>query len=84
MEKAWKGTIVIGFALLLGLKLIFDMAAKTSIIETEISNIPVGISLGEQAPDFEGTTLSGDTIRLSELRGKTVVLNVFQTSLTWT
>jgi thiol-disulfide isomerase/thioredoxin len=33
------------------------------------------VELGRYAPDFSLTSLSGDTVTLSDLRGKTVVLN---------
>jgi len=32
------------------------------------------VPVGEPAPDFELTSVSGETIRLSNLRGKPVVL----------
>ncbi|MBQ6373526.1 MAG: TlpA family protein disulfide reductase [Clostridia bacterium] len=35
--------------------------------------------LGEEAPDFEVTTLEGTKLRLSELRGKVVYLNIWAT-----
>jgi len=36
-----------------------------------------GTSAGQLAPDFENPTLSGNTIRLSDFRGRVVVLNLF-------
>ncbi len=77
MKKAWKLIIIIGLALLFGTKLIYDLQKDDSIAPSETSDLPVGISKGEQAPDFVGTTLNGDVIQLSDLRGKTVVINVF-------
>lgn len=38
-----------------------------------------GLNQGEQAPDFELTTLAGEPIRLSELKGKKVILNFWAT-----
>lgn len=38
-----------------------------------------GLNKGEQAPDFELTTLEGEPIRLSELQGKKVILNFWAT-----
>lgn len=38
-----------------------------------------GLNKGEQAPDFELTTLAGKPIRLSELQGKKVILNFWAT-----
>ncbi|ARF17593.1 peroxiredoxin family protein [Sporosarcina ureae] len=34
-----------------------------------------GLAKGDLAPDFELATLSGDTVKLSDYRGKTVMLN---------
>ena len=34
-----------------------------------------GLATGDLAPDFELTTLAGDTVKLSDYRGKTVMLN---------
>ena len=39
--------------------------------------LTVGTSVGNLAPDFEAPTLDGETLSLSELRGKTVLLNAF-------
>ncbi len=77
MKKAWKLIIIIGLALLFGTKLVYDLQKNDPIAPPETSDQPVGISKGEQAPDFVGTTLAGDAIQLSDLRGKTVVINVF-------
>ena len=38
-----------------------------------------GLKIGQQAPDFELTLLSGETVKLSEYRGKTVILNFWAT-----
>jgi thiol-disulfide isomerase/thioredoxin len=38
-----------------------------------------GIEPGEMAPDFELESLSGDTFKLSDLRGKKVILNFWAT-----
>lgn len=38
-----------------------------------------GLNKGEHAPDFELTTLAGEPIRLSELKGKKVILNFWAT-----
>ena len=38
-----------------------------------------GLGLGNLPPDFELTTLDGDSLTLSELKGKKVVLNFWAT-----
>lgn len=42
----------------------------------------VVISIGEPAPDFEGLTTKGETLRLSSLRGRPVVLYFFPRAFT--
>lgn len=34
-----------------------------------------GLEINEQAPDFELTTLSGETVKLSDYKGKKIILN---------
>lgn len=38
-----------------------------------------GLAKGETAPDFELTTLDGETVQLSDYRGKKVILNLWAT-----
>src|SRR5262245_36028272 len=38
-----------------------------------------GIAVGQPAPDFSAQTLDGQTVRLSDLRGKVVVLDFWAT-----
>jgi len=78
MKKVWKTLIFTAIALILvfGLYLELKPEAPTTTA-VECSDIPIGITTGERAPDFEATTLSGDTLQLSDLRGRTVVVNVF-------
>ena len=45
--------------------------------EVSIQDLPVGLAEGELAPDFSGTTLAGEEVRLSDFRGKTVLVNIF-------
>ncbi|WP_102027643.1 peroxiredoxin family protein [Salirhabdus sp. Marseille-P4669] len=47
--------------------------------EMETPNVPVGLEVGNLAPDFELTTLSGETVRLSDYRGKKVMINFWAT-----
>lgn len=46
-------------------------------VAMEDSGPDVGLEQGNQAPDFELTTLDGETVKLSDLRGKPVFLNFF-------
>lgn len=42
-----------------------------------------GIEIGKSAPDFELTKLDGTNIKLSDLKGKKVILN-FLGNVVWT
>jgi len=44
-----------------------------------IENLPVGTEVGERAPDFTGTTVDGETVRLSDFHGRIVLINDFAT-----
>ncbi|HJW89300.1 MAG TPA: redoxin domain-containing protein [Anaerolineales bacterium] len=42
-------------------------------------NVPDSPSIGKAAPDFELQNLSGESVRLSELRGRVVIINFWAT-----
>jgi len=42
-----------------------------------VEKTPIGTSIGQRAPDFQGQTLDGGIVRLSDLKGEIVVLNEF-------
>ncbi len=46
-------------------------------LDESVAALPVGTSAGERAPDFVGRTLDGQEFQLSDLQGKTVVVNIF-------
>ena len=55
-------------------------------LTTVDSTIPVedqGLEIGETPPDFELTTISGDIVKLSDMKGKKIVLNFWTTWCTW-
>ena len=56
---------------LITLALILTLAFTPALAE--------GMKAGETAPDFELTTLEGEVIRLSDLQGKVVLLNIWAT-----
>lgn len=50
--------------------------ASTTPTNEEIEDFDsIGLQVGDMAPDFELTTLDGETIKLSEFRGQRVMLN---------
>lgn len=67
---------VIATVLLLALVTVVIVQAMEP--EKPKDNLP-GIAIGEKAPDFELKTLTGDTVKLSDYRGKKVMLNFWAT-----
>jgi peroxiredoxin len=60
---------------------VYDYLLQPQSEETkvEIDDVPVVINVGEQAPNFALNTLTGEEIELTDLRGNTVVLNIWAT-----
>ncbi len=50
---------------------------KPSTIITSALQTETGLSVGDTAPDFTLQTIAGETVRLSDFRGKTVMINVW-------
>jgi peroxiredoxin len=48
-------------------------------LDTGSANAPVGVRVGQRAPDFTAHTLDGQTVSLSDYRGKVVLLNFWAT-----
>lgn len=44
-----------------------------------ISDAPIGLNVGNRAPDFEVTTIAGETLSLSDLEGQIVLVNFWGT-----
>ncbi|MGX6443348.1 redoxin domain-containing protein [Neobacillus sp. K501] len=55
-----------------------DKKAEPDQLSQETANMG-GLKVGAKAPDFELKTLSGDTIKLSDLKEKKVMLNFWAT-----
>jgi thiol-disulfide isomerase/thioredoxin len=81
MKTIWKPLVLVLVAGIMVADLFLDdrsgQEVETTFEDTPALNLPVGTAVGELAPDFTGTTLDGETIRLSDLRGKTVLVNIF-------
>ncbi|MDX2078333.1 MAG: cytochrome c biogenesis protein CcdA [bacterium] len=57
------------------------LSGNISSIRTTANQLPdVGLAVGLTAPDFSATTATGETLRLADLRGKTVLLNFWFTT----
>jgi peroxiredoxin len=68
-----------GLAVFLYFGMNFNSAETVDDEPAEGVNLPLSPVLGEAAPDFELLRLNGETMRLSEKRGKIVVLNFWAT-----
>ena len=84
MNKKWIGyaiaILVIGTMIVLMVKSNTD---KPEVIDTQateaMSGQIEGLGQGETPPDFELKTLAGDTVKLSDLKGKKVIMNFWAT-----
>jgi len=80
-NKIWKPLVLILVVSVLAADPYFDYRANAENPAAQTSestvDIPIGTSIGELAPDITGTTLDGEPLTLSELRGELVLVNVF-------
>ncbi|MGJ9460493.1 TlpA family protein disulfide reductase [Oceanobacillus sp. CF4.6] len=59
---------------------IYDVTGDTNVEGGAIAPVEsIGIEQGEAAPDFELETLNGEQFKLSDLKGKKVILNFWYT-----
>jgi thiol-disulfide isomerase/thioredoxin len=81
MRRIWKPLVLILVIGIMAADVFFDQRAiaqsQTEAAVQSDLDLPIGTKVGELAPNFTGTTLDGETIRLSDLRGKTVLINIF-------
>ena len=82
MKKIWKIIILVFVAGVMVGDLFLDFRNQAQVdpqdTETaELLGLDVGTTVGNLAPDFTGTTVDGETIALSDLRGKVVLVNIF-------
>jgi thiol-disulfide isomerase/thioredoxin len=82
MKKIWRVIILVLVAGIMTGDLILDYRTQAQAHPqdneaAELLGLSVGIAVGELAPDFTGTTVDGQTITLSDLKGKLVLVNVF-------
>ena len=83
------GTLIIRSMLLVGalgllaliiVGLLRPGSASTIAPSTSLTSAPVGLQVGDAAPNFTLTTLDGKQVRLSDFRGKPVMLNFWYAS----
>ena len=81
-------TIVIGLAVLWQAGILFsdddtgdlDLQAASTALETPtVDGFEVGLEAGEVAPDFEFSSLAGERFKLSDFRGRPVLINFWAT-----
>lgn len=58
---------------------LFAVAMVHAMDKEETNSQKTGIEVGNKAPDFELKTLTGDTVKLSDYKGKKVMLNFWAT-----
>ena len=81
MKKIWKPLILVLIVGTLAASLYSQVSSRDDTERvSSLEGLSVGIMAGEVAPDFTGTTLDGDTIRLSDFRGRIVLINGEQLS----
>lgn len=77
-----KNVAVLGFAVVVIAAMLFigsNIARKRQAEAARSGSLVAGQIVGKPAPDFTLKTLDGKTLTLSDLRGKTVVLNFWAT-----
>ncbi len=77
-----KNVAILGFAVVVIAAMLFigsNVARRRQAEAARNGSLVTGQILGKAAPDFTLKTLDGKTLRLSDLRGKTVVLNFWAT-----
>src|SRR5699024_4229240 len=75
-----KRTVLISVVILLFGWAMYDFIGSKGHTETNLSQDgEIGLEVGKLAPEFELETLSGETVHLSDYRGKSVILNFWAT-----
>jgi thiol-disulfide isomerase/thioredoxin len=78
MKRIWKSLVLIIVVGALATSLYFQVESQDDVeVANSLEGSAVGITAGQIAPDFTGKTLDCETIRLSDHRGKIVLVNDF-------
>jgi peroxiredoxin len=76
MKKNWKPLGLVFLVVSLAVFLYLDSRSGNPT-QPQVSDLKVGISIGNLAPDFSAINLEGDSLQLSDFRGQTVLINAF-------
>lgn len=79
MKMIWKVLTLLSIVGALAGVSYFQSTLPTTNQVNSTDGLQTGTSIGELAPDFTAITLEGETIRLSDYRGKIVMINDFAT-----
>ncbi|WP_019414667.1 thiol-disulfide oxidoreductase ResA [Paenisporosarcina sp. TG20] len=72
-----EGKSIVKTIILVGLALVIVYVLYTNLLDIKSSG--TAVATGDQAPDFQLTTLEGETVKLSDYRGQGVFLNFWAT-----
>ncbi len=79
-EKTRKILLIVSIIVIAVIILIIENPYReTRLIEQQATKAEVGIGIGNLAPDFELQDLDGNGVRLSDFRGKAVIVNFWAT-----
>lgn len=80
-KNLWKPIVIVFVVGIMAADVILDKRSSSQLEAANLASteldLLVGNQVGELAPDFTATTLDGEIFQLSELRGKTVLVNLF-------
>jgi thiol-disulfide isomerase/thioredoxin len=79
LKTRWFWAVLISLTLVLGGSWIIFSRALLQNVQTDASALEPAPVAGHPAPPFELVTLEGEILRLSDLRGKPVILNFWAT-----
>lgn len=79
MKKIWRPLVIILVVGIMVADVFVDARTQTDNTPPIVAdpNLTVGLAEGELAPEFTGVTLDGEEIKLSDLRGQIVLVNIF-------
>lgn len=79
MKKIISIVLIMALVVIMVVTFVKNQIEKNNALSKEELGLEVGIEKGQYAPDFTLTTLDGEELTLSDLKGKKVVLNFWAT-----